>query len=188
MIRSIEKALRDHYPEDLPQKANAAVLVPLFESEKGVGLVLIQRSEDEGPHRGQMGFPGGMVEPEDNDSLVRTALREAEEEIMILPGDVKIIGELSQRQTILSDLSVKPYVGVIPYPYNFVPDLSEVQDTYTAYLTALDREVMMGENSFDLPPPVYPVSGKPVWGLTGRMIMELLDLVGPGIQNPKFKI
>jgi len=177
MIHSIEKALKDHNPEDLPQKARAAVLVPLFESEKGVGLVLIQRSENEGPHRGQMGFPGGMVEPGDNGSLLQTALREAKEEIMIFPEDVKIIGELSQRQTILSELSVKPYVGVIPYPYNFIPDLTEVQDTYTAYLAALDREVMMGENSFDLPPPVYPVSGKPVWGLTGRMIMELLELI-----------
>ena len=181
MIRLIEKALGDHNPQDLPQKANAAVLVPLFESEKGVGLVLIQRSENEGPHRGQMGFPGGMAEPEDNGSLLKTALREAKEEIMILPGDVKVIGELSQRQTILSELSVKPYVGIIPYPYNFVPDLTEVQDTYTAHLSTLKSEVMTGENPFDLPPPVYPVEGKPVWGLTGRMIMELLDLVGLGI-------
>lgn len=177
MMRSIEKALKDHRPEDLPQMASAAVLVPLFESEKGVGLVLIQRSEEEGLHRGQMGFPGGMVEPEDNGSLLQTALREAKEEVRILPGDVKVIGELSQRQTILSGLSVKPYVGIIPYPYNFVPDLAEVQGTYTADLSTLNREVMMRENPFDLPPPVYPVSGKPVWGLTGRMIMELLEII-----------
>ncbi len=59
MLRAIEEALKNHRPQDLPQKANAAVLVPLFEFEQGVGLVLIQRSEEEGLHRGQMGFPGG---------------------------------------------------------------------------------------------------------------------------------
>lgn len=178
MLGIIEKALRSHHPEDLPQKANAAVLIPLFEESGTVGLVLIQRSEDKGLHRGQMGFPGGMAEPQDDGDLLRTALREASEEIMLFPEDVQIIGELAQRQTIVSRLSVKPFVGIIPYPYNFSPDPVEVQGTYTATLGNLAKEVITGESRYDLPPPIYPVEGKPVWGLTARMITELLGIIG----------
>ena len=181
MLDSIRNALKNHLSRDLPQKANAAVLIPLFQDSGSVGLVLIHRSEDKGLHRGQMGFPGGMVEPEDSGDLLQTALRESEEEIMIFREDVQIIGELAQRQTILSELTVKPFVGIIPYPYNFSPDPVEVQGTYTAELKALARDVITGENPFQLPPPVYPVNGKPVWGLTAKMITELLDLIGPVI-------
>ena len=136
-----------------------------------VQLGLIQRSEDTGLHRGQMGFPGGMVEPGDSGDLLRTALRESEEEIMIFSEDVQIIGELEQ-------LTVKPYVGIIPYPYNFSPDPIEVQGTHMAALKALARDVITGDNSFELPPPIYPVNGKPVWGLTAKIITELLELIG----------
>jgi 8-oxo-dGTP pyrophosphatase MutT (NUDIX family) len=178
MLDSIRKALTENLSHDLPQKANAAVLIPLFEDNGSAGLVLIHRSEDKGLHRGQMGFPGGMVESEDNGDLMRTALRESQEEIMIFPEDVQIIGELSQRQTIVSDLTVKPFVGIIPYPYNFSPDPIEVQGIYTADLKSLARDVITGDNAFELPPPVYPVKGKSVWGLTAKMITELLKIIG----------
>ena len=178
MLNMIRHALENHRPRDHSQKANSAVLIPLFEHNNRIGLVLIQRSEKTGLHRGQMGFPGGMVEPGDNGDLVRTALRESEEEIMIFSEDVEIIGELAQRQTIVSELTVKPFVGIIPFPYSFSPDPVEVQGTYTAALSALAKDVITGDNPFGLPPPVYPVEGKPVWGLTAKMITELLEIIG----------
>ena len=178
MLHTIKDALKSHRPRDLFQKANSAVLIPLFEDNGSAGLVLIQRSEYTGLHRGQMGFPGGMVEPEDNGDLLRTALRESQEEIMIFPEDVQIIGELAQRQTIVSELTVKPFVGIIPYPYNFSADPVEVQGIYTATLKTLAKDVITGDNSYELPPPIYPVSGKPVWGLTAKMITELLEITG----------
>ena len=188
MLQKIRHSIKEHQPRDLHQTANSAVLIPLFEYNGKVGLVLIQRSETTGLHRGQMGFPGGMVEPEDSGDLVRTALRESEEEINLFHEDVQIIGELSQRQTILSELTVKPFVGIIPYPYNFSPDPVEVTGTCTATLNTLVNDVITGDNSFELPPPIYPVNGKPVWGLTAKIITELLDLVGPVIQDPRTRI
>ncbi len=186
MLDSIKKALKEHHPQDLPQRANAAVLVPLFEHNGSVGLVLIHRSADKGLRRGQMGFPGGMIETVDNGDLLQTALRESEEEIMLFSEDVQIIGELVQRQTIVSDLTVKPFVGIISYPYNFSPDPIEVQGTHTVTLGALAKDIITtGNNPFDLPPPIYPVNGKPVWGLTANIITELLEIVNPVIQNSK---
>ncbi|MDF1525976.1 MAG: CoA pyrophosphatase [bacterium] len=178
MLRKIRDTLKDHQPHDLHQEANAAVLIPLFEYNGSIGLVLIHRSETKGLHRGQMGFPGGMAEPADGGDLLQTALRESEEELNLFPEDVQIIGELSQRQTIVSGLTVKPFVGIIPFPYNFSPDPVEVQSTHTAILSTLVNEVITGVNSFELPPPIYPVNGKPVWGLTAKIITELLEVIG----------
>ncbi len=188
MLHTIKNAMKNYRPLDLSHKANSAVLIPIFEYNDNVGLVLIHRSEVTGLHRGQMGFPGGMVEPEDNGDLVRTALRESEEEIMIFPEDVQIIGELAQRQTIVSELTVKPFVGIIPYPYNFSQDPMEVQGIHIARLDTLAKDVITGDNPFELPPPIYPVDEKPVWGLTAKMITELLEIIEPAIQNSKFKI
>jgi 8-oxo-dGTP pyrophosphatase MutT (NUDIX family) len=185
MLREIRDALKDHQPHDLHQKANSAVLIPLFEYHGNIGLVLIHRSEKTGLHRGQMGFPGGMVEPADGGDLLQTALRESEEEINLFPPDVQIIGELSQRQTIVSELTVKPFVGIIPYPYNFSPDPIEVQGTTTATLNTLINDVITGDNSFELPPPIYPVNGQPVWGLTAKIITELLEVVGAVASSQK---
>ncbi len=154
--------------------ANSAVLVPLFATGSDAGVVLIHRSKDGGPHSGQMGFPGGMAEEGDNGDLQRTALRELEEELGIRPEDVEIIGELDQRSTIVSGLVVKPFVGIIPWPYTLSPDPVEVQSIHASTIRTMHREVMEGDNPFNLPPPVYPVDGRPVWGLTARIIGELL--------------
>ena len=178
MLTAIRKSLDGYHPKDLPVIANASVLVPLFQNSAGTGLVLIHRAQDSGPHSGQMGFPGGMVEVKDRGDLLATALREAREEIGVRPGDVEIIGTLSQRRTVLTSLTVKPFVGVIPYPYPFQLDHREVQDINTAALKDLAIHVMAGENPYSLPPPVYPVEGKPVWGLTAKMITELLAVIG----------
>jgi 8-oxo-dGTP pyrophosphatase MutT (NUDIX family) len=181
MLKNIKDALKEHQAHDLHQRANSAVLVPIFEYNGSVGLVLIHRSETTGLHRGQMGFPGGMVEPEDGDDLAQTALRESQEEINLFSEDVQIIGELSQRQTIVSELTVKPYVGIIPYPYSFSPDPIEIQGTSIATLDDLVNNVITGKNSFELPPPIYTVKGKPVWGLTAKIITELLEVIGDQI-------
>ncbi len=178
MLRKIRDAFKDHQPHELHQKANSAVLIPLYEYNGNIGLVLIHRSETTGLHRGQMGFPGGMIESGDGGDLLQTALRESEEEINLFHEDVEIIGELSQRQTIVSELTVKPFVGIIPYPYSFSPDPIEVQGTHTASLNTLVNGVITGDNSFELPPPIYPVNGKPVWGLTAMIITELLEVIG----------
>ncbi|UCF88911.1 MAG: CoA pyrophosphatase [bacterium] len=177
MLTTIRKKLEEYQPEDLPVRANASVLVPLFEDSRGTGLVLIHRAKDSGPHSGQMGFPGGMVEVRDRGDLLATALRESREEIGVRPEDVQILGTLSQRRTVLTSLTVKPFVGVIPYPYQFRPDPAEVQSVSTAFLEDLAKGAMTHENPYDLPPPIYPVDGKPVWGLTAKMITELLEII-----------
>jgi 8-oxo-dGTP pyrophosphatase MutT (NUDIX family) len=129
-----------------------------------------------------------MAEERDNGDLLRTALRESEEELGINPEDVEIIGELDQRPTIVSGLVVKPFVGIIPWPCALSPDPVEVQGIHATTIRTMRLEVMEGDNPFNLPPPVYPVDGRPVWGLTARIIGELLEKLEPTIQDPRSKI
>ena len=162
-------------------RANSAVLVPLFASGSDAGILFIHRSKDGGPHSAQMGFPGGMAEENDNGDLLRTALRESEEELGIKPDEVHIIGELGQRPTIVSGLVVKPFVGIIPWPYALSPDPAEVQSAHASTIRTMHRDVLNGANPFNLPPPVYPVDGRPVWGLTAKIVTELLERLDAAI-------
>jgi 8-oxo-dGTP pyrophosphatase MutT (NUDIX family) len=192
MLDKIKTSLKASSSPDTGQPmdltANSAVLVPLFATGSDVGVLLIHRSKDGGPHSAQMGFPGGMAEERDNGDLLRTALRESEEELGISPEDVEIIGELDQRPTIVSGLVVKPFVGIISWPCTLSPDPVEVQGIHATTIKTMRREVMEGDNPFNLPPPVYPVDGRPVWGLTARIIMELLERIKTTIQDPGSKI
>lgn len=162
---------------------NAAVLVPLFEHRNRIWVIFIRRSENIGLHRGQMGFPGGMSEDSDGGDPLRTALREAEEEIGLFPSDVEIAGALSLRPTLKSGLKVQPFVGFIPWPYRFSPDPLEIKSVHYASLAEVAGSVMGEGNSFGLIPPVYPVDGFPVWGLTGRILEELIGVLGPAIDE-----
>ena len=58
----------------------AAVLILLFPDKGSIHTVFMQRPDYDGVHGGQISFPGGKKEPED-ENVIKTALREAHEEI-----------------------------------------------------------------------------------------------------------
>ncbi len=74
-----------------PKKSG--VLLLFYPDEGAVYFPLIKRPQYPGVHSGQVGFPGGKMEPSDPDILF-TALREAEEEIGIESGKVEVLGRL----------------------------------------------------------------------------------------------
>jgi len=183
MLHEIHKllAIHKHQPQDLPpgDHARAAVLTPLFEHKGELGIILIRRSENIGVHRGQIGFPGGMQEPGDDEDLLKTALREAEEELGIIPEDITVLGRLSDRHTVVSGILVSPFVGHIPFPYSFSSDPIEVASFHSTPVKTLLETREEAEGSFDLPVPVYLLGSLPVWGLTARIIMELAEVLEP---------
>ena len=80
---AIERQLSGRSP------VHASVLVALVQREEGLSVLLTQRTDHLTDHPGQVSFPGGRAEPEDADA-VATALREAEEEIGLLPAYVDV--------------------------------------------------------------------------------------------------
>ncbi|WP_354623809.1 CoA pyrophosphatase [Psychromonas sp. MME2] len=86
-------------------------------------------------HPGQISFPGGKHEASDN-SLLDTALRETEEEIGILQGQVDIFGRLPSLSTI-SGFTINPYLGFIDSDYQLSIDKQEVRSVFEVPLSYL---------------------------------------------------
>jgi len=91
--------------------AHAAVLVPLIASANTLELLFTKRTETVETHKGQISFPGGMVDESDND-IVHTALREADEEVGLPHSCIEILGLLDDMAT-PSGFVITPVVGVI---------------------------------------------------------------------------
>src|SRR6056297_3941857 len=102
-----------HSPTSIEdQPSDAAVVVPIVDRPDGLAILFTKRAEHLGEHPGQMSFPGGGDEPED-DSLRETALREANEEIGLEPSEPTVIGRLDDISTI-TGYAVTPFVARVP--------------------------------------------------------------------------
>ncbi len=166
--------------------AQSAVIVPLFMVAEEIGILIIGRSDHVKLHRGQMGFPGGMMEDKDDGDLLRTAARETDEEVGIFSDQINILGKLKTRKTYTTGIVVTPFVGSIPFPYTFSPDPMEVKSMHTASLVQLLNTVQGKDNQFDLPPPVYTIDERPVWGLTASILAELAQVLEPVLKTDSF--
>lgn len=160
----------------------AAVLVPLLLDPEGIELVYTVRKGHLNDHAGQISFPGGSLEPGD-DSLLNTALREAEEEIDLSRALVEVIGELEEMYIPPSNFRVSPYVGLLPHEAEFAIDPREVEEIFTAPLLDLlspgnFQKVIWSRDGRDYEVPVFAVKGYEVWGATAAMTAALLSRLG----------
>lgn len=161
----------------------AAVLVAVVDRAEP-GVILTERPDTMHNHPGQISFPGGRIDPED-DGPIAAALREAEEEIGLPPASVEIIG-IADRYRTITGFEVTPVVGVIPPGLALRPCPGEVAGMFEAPLRhllepshQLVRTVMWRgrERSY------YEIDyeGRRIWGATAAMIVNLsrrLELVG----------
>lgn len=158
----------------------AAVLVPIQERADGDYLVLTQRAAMLSSHRGQIAFPGGRVDRADSGPLA-AALRESQEEIGIKPRDVRVLGQLDQI-TAAANYLVTPFVGVIPFPYEFHLNPAETAAVFSVPISAL-----LDPGCFSMEPRSYPSARRDpiyhfrygdwdIWGATARIIKQLLEL------------
>lgn len=180
----IAEALRSQVPRmaDRPDFRQAAVLLPLYQSEAGPHLILTKRTEEVPTHKGQIGFPGGGFEEGDAD-LLATALRETEEEIGLKPGDVEIIGTLDDTVTVTSRHVVRPFVGFVPHPYPYRLDPFEIErlihlPILPLLLGAPFREEIWERDGQPVVVYFYEYDGDTIWGLTARILKQFVEAVG----------
>ena len=128
VLEAFKQALSTRQPKFLQDSSlvPAAVLSLIYPKDGEYCILLNKRTEEVEHHKGEISFPGGSREPEDNGAL-QTALRETHEEMGIRPEDVTILGELDEVGTI-SNFRVQVFVGTIPYPYPFSPRAKEVAE------------------------------------------------------------
>ena len=101
--------------------------------------------------------------------------------IGVLPEDIEILGELDDFET-RSRFLMRPYVGTIPYPYDFKPFETEVAEVIEAPISHLLDEVNFrdevrivdGELSYS---PAYAYNGHVVFGATARVLKQFLELL-----------
>lgn len=160
----------------------AAVLVLLYKDRGSHRIVFMKRNEYDGPHSGQISFPGGMKENSDPD-LRTTALRETEEEIGIPAGDIEILGALSTLFIPVSNFCVYPFVGWLEKQPQFIPEKSEVQylicPTLADILNPVNRKQgKIEKRGMQFSTPYFEIDGEMIWGATAMMLMEFIELIG----------
>ena len=163
----------------------AAVLVPLIEhpsvaGDRGMTVLLTQRTSHLTAHAGQISFPGGRMEETDADA-VATALRETEEEVGLPRDHVSVIGQLDTYVT-GTGFEITPIVGLVraPYPLSIDPfEVAEAFEVPLAYILdkrnhrRVTREFEARSRTFF----VLPYEGRNIWGATAGMLVNLAEVL-----------
>ena len=162
----------------------AAVLLVLHPVDGELCVVLQKRSQFVEHHKGEISFPGGMADAEDESPLA-TALREAHEEMGIRPEDVDVIGRLDDSPT-LTGFMISAFVGAIPADYRFTPSEIEVEAVLQPPLSHLraqsaarrhetrPRPADAGGYMNDM--PAFACGDDVVFGTTARILDQFLTL------------
>jgi 8-oxo-dGTP pyrophosphatase MutT (NUDIX family) len=182
----IRNILASHWPQHVqsPGRKPASVLIPFYPLPEGLSLVLMKRPDYPGVHGDQISFPGSGKEKEDRDDL-ETALRETHEEIGVKPEHVDVWGALSTQQTVTSKYRITPFVGSIPYPYEFRPDSREVERLILIpFSRLLDPETYTygtyNWKGLEFESDLYRYGNDIIWGLTARILNNLITLIKTG--------
>lgn len=187
-VATIEAALARLSPrseEAVPASKKAAVAAILRDAEGGAELLFIRRAEHpHDPWSGHMGLPGGRIDPGDASPLA-AALRETLEEVGLdLAHGARPVGRLSEVRTHLPlgrpPHSVVPFCFAIEGDPPLTPN-NEVQEALWVPLAFLaDRRNRSSftrvRGGLPLPTPCYRFEGRVIWGLTLRMVDELLEV------------
>ncbi|HEY6004621.1 MAG TPA: CoA pyrophosphatase [Anaeromyxobacter sp.] len=203
-LARIRRALAARAPVrlDIPAFRPAAVLVPLLERPGGPTILFTRRTETVRHHKGEISFPGGGIEA--GEDAVRAALREAEEEIGLLPERVGVVGVLDDLPSIAGYVVTPVVAAVRDPPEAFRPAALEVSEPFEVPLALLLDPAIRRASLWDparLPAEVKAAvvasrasfeevdpqtghwrmwsfdagPGRTVWGLTARILAELVD-------------
>lgn len=165
---------------DSDHSGRAAVLMPIWKREDVLFFLLTQRTQQVETHKGQISFPGGMRDSEE-EPLVRTALRETQEEIGLPESQIRVLGQFDEYLS-STNLIVTPFVGWVFPPLKLNPNPKEVEEILevpwslfrdprmlrTETLRRLGRDVRIYH---------YDFQGRDVWGLTAWIIRDFLHVI-----------
>ena len=158
------------------RRVPAAVLVPLVARATGLTVLLTQRAATLKDHAGQISFPGGRIEPQDQDAW-HAALRETREEIGLLPDCVEFAGYLPDH-LVVTGFRVTPVVGFVDPQYQLRIAKAEVHDAFEVPLDFIldaanhkSRRRSVGGLTIEVHD--IPYGDRNIWGATAGMLMTL---------------
>jgi 8-oxo-dGTP pyrophosphatase MutT (NUDIX family) len=158
----------------------AAVLVPILDRGEPC-LVFAKRTDQVGHHKGQISFPGGIVDGADG-SFLDAALRECEEEIGLPRQVVAPLGALDDTETVATRFIITPWVGLVTEPVTWRPDGVEIEQVIEVPWSALTdpgnfRIETWERDGVARPVYFYSWGGESIWGATARIVKHYLDIV-----------
>jgi len=158
----------------------SAVMLIIYLKNERYYILLNKRSEKVEHHKGEISFPGGAKDAEDN-TMLDVALRETYEEMGISPKDIQVLGELSEVAT-NSGFVINPFVATIPYPYRFQISSAEITEVIEMPLDSLldhtnhREEAWIYEESL-VRGFMYAYNEHLVYGATARILGQLVALL-----------
>ncbi len=158
----------------------AAVLVPIILRDEPM-VLLTQRHAGLSQHAGQIAFPGGRID--DGESPLQAALREAREEVGLVPSSVNWIGYLPSYLTVTA-YQVVPVVALLEPGFGLVLQSDEVDEAFEVPLAFLMTPENCQRQSREWQGMmrhyyVYQFANRHIWGATAGMIRSLHDSLYP---------
>lgn len=198
-LEALTARWRFHVPGMLGAKRNYAVLCPFVDTNEGLSLLLEVRASTLRRQPGEVCFPGGRME--DSEDAITCALRETEEELEIHRAEIQILGQ-SDFVANPAGFTLQPVLGLVS-PEGFSqlhPSPAEVAEAFVVPVTFFRnippdlyvyRLTTSGPPDFpyeavgipsdyrwssgQVPVPVWFYQGHAIWGMTARIIQNLLD-------------
>ena len=173
-------------PATLDLSTQAAVSVVL-RGTNDLDLLMIKRAHfDHDPWSGQMALPGGRRDDTDA-NLLQTAIRETMEETALDLGQgAQHLGQLKDLQPSsvqLPKLTITPFVFVVGPKTEASVASPEIDQIFWVSIDDLRKRDRNCSLEIPMPDgqkqefPCYIVEGRPVWGLTFRIVSELLQVL-----------
>ena len=182
-LSPLHRPITSEVIQNLTEYKESAVAVVLFKDEQMYKCILIQRTEYDGKHSGQISFPGGKKDPVDND-LQETAKRECLEEIGVNLSSSEYLGKLSQVYIPVSGFLVEPHVFYYQEQPSFIHQEREVAHVFTISLDELLAEDVIGEMKVTtenklvkMKVPCFTIRDKQIWGATALILNELRESI-----------
>lgn len=154
---------------------HAAVLVVIYGHDPKI--IMTQKPNMMPQHAGEISFPGGKLEQDDED-LLNTAIRETKEEISLEVMRDQVIGQLRPVHTRNSGFTIIPFVLTL----QDIPDLepnSEVAEILCIPLMPLLSGLKIDDDAnhralFEAYVATY--QNKVIWGASARILKQLADI------------
>ena len=157
----------------------AAVLIPVIDRREPTVLFTV-RTQELASHAGQVAFPGGKIDPDD-ESPVAAALREAKEEIGLPPTLIEPLGYLDLYLT-FSGFRILPTVARVKPDFALTINPWEVTETFEVPLTFLMTPANQQRHSREwkgIQREYYaiPFGDRYIWGITAGIVRNLYDRI-----------
>ena len=159
--------------------------MPIVDDGGALRLILTRRTEDLPTHAGQVAFPGGLMEPGEDDPVI-TAGRETEEEIGLPGTTVEPLGALDDTETVATQFIITPWVGLVREPVAWKPDGHEIERVIEVPFARLADPAALRVEHRERAGARHEMyfwdleGGDVIWGATARILKHYLDVLAGG--------